>query len=276
MSLRVALIQLNSGTDKAKNIAKALDFCRRAIKGRAKFILLPEMFNLRGKNKSVESIPGESLKPLMELAKKSRVFILAGSICEVIAGNKRAFNTSTLIDPHGRIKAIYRKTNLFRANLLSKNIDETKSFVAGKKPVMVRVNNFNVGLSVCFDLRFAALFQSYAAQGADVLCVPSAFTKETGRAHWEVLLRARAIENLSYVLAPNQAGKDPSGVESFGHSMVVSPWGEVIARASANKEEIIFADLNYNEIKKARKILPIKRKSRRLSRGINSRAKLGC
>ena len=118
------------------------------------------------------------------------------------------------------------------------------------------VEEFKVGLSICYDLRFPKLYQDYAALGANVLTVPSCFTKITGQAHWEILLRARAIENLCYVLAPNQVGRDARGIESYGHSMVVDPWGNVIAEGSVDKEEIIYADISMQHIIDARAKLP--------------------
>ena len=128
--------------------------------------------------------------------------------------------------------------------------------MSGKKSVVSRVEDFKIGMSVCYDLRFPDLYQSYRQKGAHILTVPASFTQMTGRAHWEVLLRARAIENQCYVLAPNQVGQDGRGVATHGHSMVISPWGEVLARASSDKEEIIYAEISLEEIKKTQKTLP--------------------
>jgi nitrilase len=121
---------------------------------------------------------------------------------------------------------------------------------------MAKAGNWVIGISICYDLRFPELYQRYARQGAEILCVPSAFTKMTGMAHWEVLLRARAIENLCYVLAPNQIGRDGNGVPSYGNSMIIDPWGKILARASGSKEEIIYADLDKRALKDQRAILP--------------------
>lgn len=261
--MKAAAIQLSSTTDKSENLKKALDFVRRAIDRRARLIALPEVFIFRGRVRSradvravAETIPGESLRPLMALARKYKVFILAGSIYEKAAGKGKAYNTSVFIDDRGAIKARYRKIHLFEAVLGNKRIREADCFMAGHKAVMARAGKFKTGLSICYDLRFPEMYRKYAALGAHVLCVPSAFTHETGKAHWEVLVRARAIEGRCYAIAPNQVGKGSQGVRHYGHSLIVGPWGEILAMASGNKEEIIYAQLNLNDIKAARQKLP--------------------
>ncbi len=192
----------------------------------------------------------------MEEAKKHKVVILAGSICERIAGNKKVFNTSVLIDARGKIAAKYRKIHLFDAMFVKTKLKESQRIYHGRRTVLSKVGPWIVGLSICYDLRFPRLYQKYAHAGANVLCVPSAFTKTTGIAHWEVLLRARAIENLCYVLAPNQIGKDGHGISNYGNSMIIDPWGKILARASGNKEEIIYAHLDQKYLKERRIILP--------------------
>jgi predicted amidohydrolase len=228
----------------------------------AKFILLPEVFNFRGDArdkellaKSTERIPGPSVDPFIRLAKKHNVSFLLGSILEKAQGSL-AYNTSVFIDPRGTITAKYRKINLFNACIGDKIIREADCFRAGRRPATATIGEFKVGLSICYDLRFPGLYQNYARRGVHILTVPSCFTKKTGDAHWEVLLRARAIENLAYVLAPNQVGSDARGVRSYGHSMIISPWGEIIARGSATAQEIIFGEVKMEEIRKARQVLP--------------------
>lgn len=261
--MKVALIQLNAGEDKEKNIDKAVTFVLRAIRARAKWILLPEVFNYRGPldrrilaEKVAEPVPGESIIPLLQLAREHRVFILAGSIYEKIKGSARCFNTSLLINETGRLSARYRKRHLFKAILRGKEIQESKNFLAGKRLATGRVSDFKVGMTVCYDLRFPGLFGEYARRGCDVLTVPASFTSQTGEAHWEVLLRARAIENLSYILAPNQCGTTPNGVRTYGNSMVIDPWGRILARAATDGEEIIYAELQRETLKTARAALP--------------------
>lgn len=261
--MKVALIQLNAGDDKKRNLDRALRLTLEAIRRKAEFILLPEVFNYRGKShlkkgyKPVaEYIPGPSTIPFMIFAKAHRVFILAGSIYERVKRQSKVYNTSVLINDKGKIIAKYRKIHLFKAALSKKNIDESKCLLAGKALKIEWVKDFKVGLSICYDLRFPELFRRYQKAGVDVICIPSSFTKTTGQAHWEVLLRARAIENLCYILAPNQFGKTPNGVETYGNSLIVDPWGKILARAPLNKTEILYAAIDIERLKGARRRLP--------------------
>lgn len=261
--MKIAVIQLNATANKRENIQKALFFVKKAALARAEFILLPEVFIYRGKlddetrTKVAESIPGETTTLFCDLAKRYSIHILMGSIYEKSKNSKKLYNTTILINGKGRIIAKYQKMNLFEAIIRDKKVKESEQFLKGKKPVITKVGKFTVGLSICFDLRFCELFKEYYNRGAHVLCIPSAFTKVTGQAHWETLLRARAIENLSYVLAPNQFGRDGRGIEYYGHSMIIDPWGRILRKASAKKEEIIYATLDIEEIKRKRKILSI-------------------
>jgi deaminated glutathione amidase len=261
-TLKVALLQFCAGPDKAANLSKALTLSQGAIEGGAQFILLPEVFNFRGDSrnkelfvKATERIPGPSTEAFVPLAKKFNVSFLLGSILEK-AARGRAYNTSVAIDPSGVIVAKYRKIHLFDARIDDKIVREADCFLAGTRPVTAKIGEFRTGLSICYDLRFPDLYQGYARKGVEILTVPSCFTKKTGEAHWEALLRARAIENLSYVLAPNQTGIDARGMQAYGHSMIISPWGEVIARGSGNGEEIIFGDISMQEVRRARHVLP--------------------
>jgi predicted amidohydrolase len=266
--MKISLVQFNAGPDKHDNIRRALLFVEDAASRGAKFILLPEVFHYRGDlrkpsnfNETAETIPGVSLRPFMELASKKRVFILAGSVIERAERAQKAYNTSVLIDTKGWIQAKYRKIHLFDAQIKTTSLKESKIFNSGTKPTLGKVGEFSLGMSVCYDLRFPDLYQAYRGSGAHMLSVPSCFTKTTGRAHWEVLLRARAIETQTYVLAPNQVGKDARGIASYGNSMVVGPWGEILVRGSANREEILFADISLRDIKKSQKTLPGFRKT---------------
>jgi len=168
----------------------------------------------------------------------------------------KVYNASMLLNSRGETVAKYRKINLFNAKIANARIKEADNFSSGRKTVTANVKNFKVGMSICYDLRFPGMYRKYCAQKTEILCAPSAFTKKTGEAHWEILLRARAIENLCYVIASNQIGKDFRGVLSYGNSMIVDPWGKVIARASMDREQIIYANVKKDIVKKARQILP--------------------
>ena len=256
---------MNSGQDKEKNLKQAEKLITSAIKRKAKFIVLPEVFNYRGKlseaMKVAELIPGYSTKIISRLAKKYKVWILIGSLLETVrAGLKPAFskpfNTSVLINPQGKITAKYRKIHLFDIKLKGKEILESSRNQAGKNPKLTKVENVKVGLSICYDLRFPELYRHYSKGGAEIICIPSSFTKSTGEAHWHTLIKARAIENFAYVIAPNQAGTGSGGIKTYGHSLIVDPWGKVLAEASANKEEVIFAEIDLDYLEKIRKNLP--------------------
>lgn len=261
--MKIAAIQLNVGEFKEKNIAKALHFVKEAIECGSKAIFLPEVFNYRGTlNKGIlselsEKIPGPSLLPFMDLAKKHRVFIIAGSIYEKIPKSTKCYNTSVVINDYGRVSARYRKIHLFDAVVGDRVIKESQNFCAGKLPVIAPLGPVRLGMSVCYDLRFPEFFRKYGKKKCEVIGVPSNFTYETGKAHWEILLRARAIENLAYIVAPNQCGSCPDGVQAFGNSMIIDPWGGILARASADCEEIIFAQIQREALEYSRAILPM-------------------
>lgn len=261
--MKIAVIQLNATNDKRDNIQKAIGFVAQALSKKAKFVLLPEVFSFRGRGDTkdgfkdiAEIILGESVMPLAALARRHKAFILAGSIYERVKGSSKVYNTSVLIDAIGSVRARYRKMHLFDAVLGKKRVRESDWFLPGRQLKTASVEEFKIGMSICYDLRFPQMYRAYARMGADILCVPSAFTQKTGMAHWEVLLRARAIENLCYVAAPNQIGKNGQGIDHYGNSMIVDPWGTVLARASAQKEEIIFACIRKEEILRRRRLLP--------------------
>ncbi|HBG60763.1 MAG: hypothetical protein A2Y03_04545 [Omnitrophica WOR_2 bacterium GWF2_38_59] len=260
--MKIAVIQFNAGANKENNIERACFFVEKAISKQAKFILLPEVFVFRGNlaakrvlSKVAESIEGNTIKKLSLIAKKNKVAVLAGSIYEKIYRSKKVYNLSVLIGPDGKIAAKYRKINLFDANVDGQRIREANIFKPGDNKAIAKVGGMKAGLSICFDLRYPELYRYYCLKGAEILCVPSAFTHTTGKDHWETLLRARAIENKCFVLAPNQIGKNGQGVLCYGNSMIVDPWGKILARASNNKEEIIYADINKEAIIKVRTVL---------------------
>lgn len=257
----MAVVQFNATDQKEDNIRRAIKFVINAANKGAKFVLLPEVFVYRGRNvhsdKVAERVPGPITRLFADIAQKHKVHILIGSLYEISKDAKRPFNTSVLIDSDGKIQAKYRKIHLFEAKVNRKHVREASQFSAGKKSVLTEVGSFRVGLSICFDLRFGWLYNKYRVEGADILVVPSAFTEETGKAHWMALLRARAIENFCYVLAPNQIGQDHRGISYFGHSAIISPWGEVIQEASGYKEQIIYGTLEGKLLQQIRKRIMI-------------------
>ncbi len=255
----VSAIQMASGPDKEKNLKSAEKLINYSIKKGAKFIVLPEVFNFRGNlneaPKHAESIPGSSTKLISDLAKENGVWILIGSMMEKSKGDK-PYNTSVLINPEGQVVTTYRKMHLFDITLKGKEILESSRNGAGKTPALTKVENIKTGLSICYDLRFPELFRKYSEEGAEIICVPSSFTKITGEAHWEALLRARAIENQCFVIAPNQAGIGSGGVKTYGHSIIIDPWGKILAEAQEFGEAVITAELDFSYLRKIRENLP--------------------
>lgn len=262
--MKAAVIQFRSGLDKKENIHKALALAQQAVARKAKLVCLPELYHYRGNARAKdfrrvisEEIPGESTRPWMALARRTKTFILAGSIYEKDREG-RIFNTAVFIDDTGRIQVQYRKIHLFDAVVGDRTFCESKNFSPGEKPAIARAGGFKIGLAVCFDLRFPEMFGSYSKKGCQVLAVPSCFTRKTGQAHWEILLRSRAIENQCYVLAPNQWGTDQKGTRAYGHSMIIGPQGEILAHAQENRDQAIYADLKMDVLLKTRQAMPLK------------------
>ena len=227
-----------------------LSFCRKFLI----FVATPENKELFAKAAGKNTQAPRAM-PLSPLAKKYKASFLLGSILEK-APQGRAYNTSVFIDPSGEITAKYRKIHLFDAWIGDKIVREADCFRAGRRPTAVKLGEFKMGLSICYDLRFPDLYQNYARRGVEILTAPSCFTRKTGEAHWEALLRARAIENLSYVLAPNQIGIDARGMHAHGHSMIISPWGEVIARGSEGSRKLFLATLIWKKYARHGKYCP--------------------
>lgn len=260
--MKIALIQIGATDDKDANLAKVAQFVLEAANKGASLIALPEVVNFRGnmrdkaiREQHAETIRGKTVIGLSDLARRTKAWILLGSFLEKgIMG--KVYNTSVLFNPKGIVQAKYRKINLFDARIGDKIIRESDCMLAGTKPMMSKIDGFTAGMSICYDVRFAKLYETYRNRQTDMLFVPACFTKQTGQAHWEVLLRARAIENLAYVVAPNQVGSDWRGVEAYGNSMIVDPWGQIIARGSSDREEIVLGDIERGPIEKARQTLP--------------------
>jgi predicted amidohydrolase len=256
--LRAAAVQLNSNADKARNLAVAERLVRAAAADGAELVALPEKWNLLAAGDELvagaEALDGPSLSAARGWARELGVHLLAGSIAER-GEAELASNTSVLIGPDGQDLAVYRKVHMFDVDAGGVSYRESEHEQPGSELVTAPVGELVAGLSVCYDLRFPELFRILALRGARVLMVPSAFTAATGRDHWEVLLRARAIENQAFVIAPNQIGAAPPYFDSFGHSAIVDPWGRVLAMAP-DEEGFVAADLDLGGQDRIRAELP--------------------
>jgi predicted amidohydrolase len=255
--LRVAAVQLNSTADKARNLAAAERLVREAAADGAELVALPEKWNLLAAGPEqlagAEPLDGPSLAAARAWARELGIHLLAGSIGE--RGDEKAFNTSVLIGPDGEDLAVYRKVHMFDVDAGGVSYRESEHEQAGSELVTAPVGELIAGLAVCYDLRFPELFRILALRGARLVLLPSAFTAATGRDHWEVLLRARAIEDQLFVLAPNQFGQAPPHYDSFGRSMIVDPWGIVLATAP-DAECFLAADLDLGAQERVRESLP--------------------
>jgi deaminated glutathione amidase len=257
--MKVACIQLNSQEDKAANVATAIELTEKAAAEGARLVALPETWTYRGRRaglaSSAERADGPSNALLAGIARRRGVFILAGSLYEPTETPGMYSNVSVLFDPEGEAIASYRKVHLFDALSGTAVYRESDELVAGGELATADVDGVTVGLSICYDLRFPELYRALAVRGARILLVPSAFTMATGRDHWETLLRARAIENGCFVVAPNQWGPHPPERLNFGHSMVVDPWGTVLATADEGVGMCV-ADIDLAMVDRVRDQLP--------------------
>jgi predicted amidohydrolase len=257
---RVAAIQMNSGPDKVHNLDAATRWVRRARELGASLVGLPENFSFMGPEReraaAAEPLDGPTASRFQQLARELGVVLLMGSLPETGAPGGKLYNTSLLFGPTGERLAVYRKIHLFDVDVGDgATYRESAAIAPGSEVVSAATPLGRVGLSICYDLRFPELYRALADQGAELLTVPAAFTLATGKDHWEVLLRARAIENQAYVLAPAQVGHHGENRQTYGNAMVVDPWGVVTARAS-DGEGLAMAELNLELLARIRRNLP--------------------
>lgn len=261
--LRVAAVQLRCGIEPAANRAHALPFIREAATAGARFVATPENTHRVDRNREralaaagPEKGDGE-LAAWGRMAQEFGVWLLLGSAA-IATGSGKVFNRSLLYSPEGRVAARYDKINLFDVTLGGgETYRESETVEAGKRAVLAEgPMGAKIGLSICYDLRFAPLYTAYAKAGAEVIAIPSAFTVPTGQAHWETLLRARAIETGAFVVAPAQGGRHEDGRSTYGHSMVVDPWGKIVAKLDHDEPGFIVADLNLDQVCEARAKIP--------------------
>ena len=259
-TLRIAAVQLNSKNDKDQNIATALRLIDRAAAEGARLIALPEVWSFLGDDEgsqaAAESIPGPITDLLAERARRHDVYIHGGSFQERRAGDPRLYNTTVLIDPHGEIIAKYSKIHMFDVVLDGvASYQESATISPGDEIVTAQVDDFTVGLTICYDLRFPELYRILALKGAELIFQPAAFTLTTGKDHWEPLIRARAIENTVYMCSPAQVGSYAEGKWCWGRSMIVNPWGTVLATAP-DEETVIHATIDKETLAKVRRQVP--------------------
>jgi predicted amidohydrolase len=258
--MRAAAVQLNSTEDTKANLATADRLVREAAELGAELVVLPEKWTVLGTPEQMEAgaepLDGRSITWAREVAGELSIDLVAGSILESLAGREKGSNTSVHIGPDGEIRAVYRKLHMFDVEVDGVSYFESREEDPGDEIVVSELaDGCGLGMSICYDIRFPELYRTLVDGGAQVIVIPAAFTLATTRDHWEILVRARAIENQCYVVAPNQIGAHPPGNRSGGRSMIVDPWGLVLATAP-DAETVIVAELDFERLSEVRHRLP--------------------
>ena len=260
--MKVALIQTRTPATHEAALAHVLPLVREAAAGGAMFIATPEGTNILQKDRAqllpqLKSLGDDIVVTgLRQAAKDAGAWVLIGSAL-VLREDGKAANRSVLVSPDGAVAATYDKLHMFDVDLpTGESSRESATYEPGDQAVTAQAGDLKLGMTVCYDLRFPALYRALALAGAEVMTIPSAFTRPTGAAHWEVLMRARAIETGSFVLAPAQGGRHEDGRGTYGHSIVVAPWGEVLAHFDHDEPGVLFADLVLGESARARAAIP--------------------
>jgi predicted amidohydrolase len=259
--MRAAAVQLQSTTDTEQNLASAERLVRAAAGDGAELVVLPERLDIRGSTTDylggAEPLDGRPVEWARLLARELGIDLVAGSIAERREGHERVSNTSVHVGPDGEVRAVYRKIHMFDIEVEGTVYRESEHTEPSAEVVLSETaNGVGLGLTVCYDLRFPELYRILALRGARIVTVPANFTRITGQAHWEVLLRARAIEDQVFVIAPGQGNLPSTDADSYGNSMIVDPWGEVLARAPMEGEHVIAADLDLARQEEIRAKLP--------------------
>ena len=260
-SLMVAVIQLTSTPDQNANLVRTLTYLEEARSEGADLVVLPENYGFLGSERAklefAQSIEdGPFIQPLREMAERSGMGIIAGGMPERGPDEDHVYNTSVFIGRGGEILGRYRKIHLFDIELVGKvSYQESASVTSGDEVAVVDFDGWKVGLSICYDLRFPELYRAMVDRGAEIITVPAAFTAQTGRAHWEVLLRARAIENQCFVAAAGQYGEHLKGRTSFGKSALIDPWGKIL-KQSPDREGVLVSRFMREELNGIRTQLP--------------------
>jgi deaminated glutathione amidase len=258
--LRVACVQLNATQTKEDNIERAGRLVARAAATGADLVLLPEKWNgigpadfMRANAESLDD--GETVEAMRGWARAHGITLVGGSIAEAREGREKLSNTSVVFDPEGELAAVYRKIHMFDVEVGGHVYRESEAEEPGDGPATAEVEDWKVGLTVCYDLRFPELYRLLAVDGCEAVTVPAAFTLYTGKDHWELLLRARAVENQCFVVAANQWGSYADGKAAYGRSMIVDPWGVVLAQAP-DEDTVVAAELDRARLQEVRRRLP--------------------
>ncbi|GAW90977.1 carbon-nitrogen hydrolase family protein [Calderihabitans maritimus] len=254
-----AAVQMDTQEHKDQNLKRAEELIGEAADRGASLVALPETFNFMGSPReekaNAEYIPGPTIQRMVALAEKYKIWLHCGSILEKAPETEKLYNTSVLLNPRGEIVARYRKLHLFDVELSGGPVSrESKTREFGKSIVVTDTDLGRVGFSICYDLRFPELYRIMALEGAEMIFVPAAFTMHTGKDHWEPLLRARAIENQCYIIAPGQTGKKKT-YTTYGKSMIVDPWGNVLGLAPEG-ESVVVAEIDLNYLRRVREQIP--------------------
>ena len=254
-----AAIQMSSTPNKEENLETAERLIRAAVSGGAGFVALPELWSCHGLDKvyreNAEPVPGPTTEFLGNLARELGVYVLGGSILEGTPGSTKLHNTSTFFGPDGEMSAVYRKIHLFDVKAADREYLESETIAPGTEIVTAKAGVATLGLSVCYDVRFPELYRLLALRGAEILVVPAAFTLQTGKDHWELLLRARAVENQAFVVAPAQWGQKADGRWTYGRSVIVDSWGTVLAQCP-DRDGYALATLDLDYLDRLRKEFP--------------------
>ena len=257
---RIAVVQMDSRNDKGANVKYACQCIDEAAANGAKLISFPEVMNLSGKNigegGGYENIPGYTTEILMAKAKEHKMYIHSGSFCKAVEGENRAYNTSVIIDPEGKIIGEYHKLHPFDITMPDGTVNkESDRIRPGDEIVVTDTALGKLGMSICYDIRFPELYRIMTLEGAQVIFTPASFTMSTGKEHWECILRTRAIENACYIVAADQIGQKHEFL-AYGHSMVIDPWGTVIAKAR-DEAGMFYADIDLDYEDKIRQKVPV-------------------
>lgn len=258
---KIAVAQVCSNEHKEKNLEVALALVNQAYENGASLVAFPECFLYLGSDQKAYEVAESTTGPLVEIfrkeAREKKIAILMGSIPEKIPGNEQqVYNSSVFIDEEGEVKAIYRKIHLFDLELPDLKLKESEFYKAGEEIVTLDHSLGKLGFSICYDLRFPSLFQKLASSGVKIIFLPAAFTLQTGKDHWIPLLQARAIENQVYLVAPAQFGQHNSKRISYGSSVIIDPWGTIMARAP-ERECLIYAELDMDFLDSVRTRMPV-------------------